>query len=31
MTEQELRNIPIGGDAWYFRVRLCNASSVRIL
>lgn len=30
MTEQELRNIPIGGDIWYFRVRLCNASSVRI-
>lgn len=30
MTEQELRNIPIGGDAWYFRARLCNTSSVRI-
>ena len=30
MTGQELRNIPIGGDVWYFRVRLCNASSVRI-
>lgn len=30
MTGQELRNIPIGGDAWYFRARLCNTSSVRI-
>ena len=30
MTEQELRNIPIGGDVWYFHVKLCNASSVRI-
>ena len=30
MTGQELRNIPIGGDVWYFRVRLCNDSSVRI-
>ena len=30
MTEQELRNIPIGGDIWYFRARLCNTSSVRI-
>lgn len=30
MTEQELRDIPIGGDVWYFRVKLCNASSVRI-
>ena len=30
MTEQELRDIPIGGDVWYLRVKLCNASSVRI-
>lgn len=30
MTERELRSIPIGGDVWYFRVSLCNASSVRI-
>lgn len=30
MTEQELRNLPIGTDVWYTIVKLFNIPSVRI-
>ena len=30
MTEQELRDLPIGSDVWYTIVKLFNAPSVRI-
>lgn len=31
MTEQELRNIPIGGIIWYANVVLCKAPGIKLL
>lgn len=31
MTEQELRNIPIGGIIWYTNVVLCKAPGIKLL